>query len=60
MFVASNRNRSPTEHSSTAVEHIHHANPGESRLAPARRALGHEAPADPVLPNVMGSSPCPG
>lgn len=62
MFAASNRNRSPMEHSSTAGEQNHQAKPCETGLATTWSApgLGGEAQpypapcADPAVPSVTG------
>lgn len=60
MFVASNRNRSPMENSSTAVEHIHRANPCETGLAPTRRAPGTGGDRRPCSAQRYGELPLPG
>lgn len=59
MFVASNRNRSPMEHSRAAVEHIHHANPSEIRLGPTRCALGTRGDHQPCPAQWYGELPLP-
>lgn len=58
--VASNRNRSPMEHNSTAVEHIHHAKPYDSELAPTRRTPGTGGDRRPCSAQRYGELPLPG